>query len=225
MGAVLAAGHGRRLAAPGSKALVSVADRPLLAWTLEALQVAGVSEVVCVTNTDAAAGVKCLVRRYEGCRLLVRDTESALATFQIALAELGDQAFIAVTVDAFIPAKEVKAVADVVRTTAAPLVVGIGDATTRDARPLRVRTGGAGEVLEMGDLASTFPVTAGIYGGRSARLPQPMDGHNGWGLRDYLRWLVQSGLEVLSVSVKSAIDIDTPDDLALAEQVARRRMV
>jgi 2-C-methyl-D-erythritol 4-phosphate cytidylyltransferase len=98
---IVAAGRGERLGAPRAKALVELAGRPLVQWSIDALrQVDGIGEIVLALppGTEAPAGVRAVdggaarsdsVRRAlaaagEGDPVLVHDAARPLLTARLA---------------------------------------------------------------------------------------------------------------------------------------------
>jgi NDP-sugar pyrophosphorylase family protein len=74
-------------------------------------------------------------------------------------------------------------------------------------------------VTEVGG-SSGDAVTAGVYAvsqnARSIEPPLPLGR-----LRDFLAWLCASGHPMAAVSIPRVVDVDRPEDLRLAEELAR----
>src|SRR5262249_5014447 len=89
-----------------------------------------------------------------------------------------------------------------------------------DEKPLWVTTTRHGRVSVVGG-ASGNAVTAGIYVFpekiRSLGIPSGLGR-----LRDFLAWLSQSAEPIEPVEIEKVVDVDRPEDLAVAEELADR---
>jgi hypothetical protein len=87
-----------------------------------------------------------------------------------------------------------------------------------DEKPLRVAVASDGRVTTVGGDVGDL-VTAGIYlvpeRVRALRPPAELER-----LRDFLTWLVRTGAPVYGEVIERVVDVDRPDDIALAETLA-----
>jgi len=222
-GAVIAAGEGRRLRAGGlatPKPLVPVGGVPLLEAVLRNFRAAGIPSVVVVLNETHAGCADWARARFAGAdlRVLVRTTASSLESFRLVLDAAGPGRVLVSTVDAWCPPGEFARFAE--RAAARPADATVLGLTrlVADEAPLRARVDGAGRVTALGGDEGDL-VTAGLYlvPERVRALPPPP----GLGrLRDFLGWLVASGEPVYGELMGAVVDVDRPEDVALAEALA-----
>ncbi|SNS68340.1 2-C-methyl-D-erythritol 2,4-cyclodiphosphate synthase [Geodermatophilus pulveris] len=123
-GIVAAAGSGSRLGADRPKALVPLAGRPLVRWSVEALLAGGVAEVVVAVPADELAAFAAVLPA--DVRLVVGGT-SRTASVRAALAAVGDHADAVLVHDAARPLTPPGVVARVLAALAAgaPAVVPV----------------------------------------------------------------------------------------------------
>ncbi len=89
---IVAAGRGERLGAGGPKALVSVAGRPMLDWSVAALRgVAGVREIVVALPESHLSSVPAGVRAVAGGGVRSESVRAALAAASVAGDGAGDE--------------------------------------------------------------------------------------------------------------------------------------
>lgn len=223
-GGIIAAGTGSRLRAAGwatPKPLVPICGRPMLDHILENFRAATLTRLSIIFNEQGA----------EACRewlaenaadfdldIVTKTTPSSFASFRIIARRLaGDRAVIS-TVDAWIPGR---GFADFVAAAAAlppeAVVLGVTERVD-DEKPLWLtldETDGA--VRALGGSSGSH-VTAGLYVlPATPSFPENTDFAR---LRDYLRWLVDSGRPVHGVPIADVIDLDRVDDIAAAERAA-----
>jgi NDP-sugar pyrophosphorylase family protein len=232
-GGIIAAGHGDRLARAGlglPKPLVRVAGRTLIERTLDALRAAGVSRVACIVNEESGAVAAHCRERVTGLTLTFvhRTTPSSMESlFTLAplLYEPGSRdPFLVMSVDAIIASQAVRdfATAAVARSDAD----GVLALTTfvDDEKPVRVKCAADGRITALGSAAQTSAtVTAGFYvfrptifvemaAARAARFTA---------LRELLAHLVARGYRLYGERVPKCVDVDRPEDLAVAEAFVR----
>lgn len=234
---VLAAGLGERLRAGGvdtPKALVRVAGRPLLAHALAAVAEAGATEViVAVNDRDAEAAQASLAAAPHAIavRWLQRTTASSLETFsnlaRLLLDEGAKHALVAMVDGVFEPgaaARFARAAGRIARAESSAPEGLIGTTRRRDEdRPLRVLTDAGGTILAIGPGAEASPLaTAGLYllPERALRRGPELLAAGGGALRELLAAIVREGVVLGAVDLGDVVDVDRPDDLAAAEELA-----
>lgn len=219
-GGIIAAGEGRRLRDGGwlgSKAMASVAGRPLIAHALDRFRRAGIRRVTVIINESSPDCLDLLKGLDDSIDLdvIVRTTPSSFVSFQTVTDRLAPGPAVITTVDAILPEQDFRAFVE-----AAPALpgdaVGLGVTTyVDDESPLWVqleRPGG--RISHLGGSVGSH-VTAGLYVWPGQRPPQPPRSFDR--LRDYLRWLVEEGLPVHGLALPRVFDVDRPRDIAQAE--------
>ncbi len=220
---IIAAGEGSRFAKAGittHKPLIPVAGVPLIGHTLRRYKDAGIQKVVIIFNeneADCVDWVKAHFPRFE-LQIIVKSTASSFESFCRVGEALGPGRHLLSTVDS------ICSPADVLRM----LEKGSGEqeihlGITRfvhDEKPLwvdfdeashRIRTLGA----DKGNYA-----TAGFYNVPGTIFQSKPDFPVS-SLRVYLKWLVDQGFQVSGVPLSDVVDVDTPEDLELAEKLLK----
>jgi NDP-sugar pyrophosphorylase family protein len=223
-GAIIAAGEGRRLREAGwtvPKPLVPVAGVPLLASTIENFRAAGVESIVVIVNEQARECASWARSRFPGLdlRVIVETTGSSLESFRRVLSACGSGPRVLVsTVDAWCrPADFAAFAAAAMRRLESASVLGV-TSLVADENPLWVSLGPGGRVTALGEPRGDL-VTAGLYlVSDRVRTAEPPPGLPR--LRDYLAWLWRSGEPLYGEIVPNVVDVDRPDDVALAESLA-----
>jgi NDP-sugar pyrophosphorylase family protein len=221
-GAIIAAGEGARLRAAGlPKPLVPVAGEPLIAHVLENFSAAGVCSVSVIFNAaeeDCAAYVR---ERFPKLvqTILVRTTASSLESFQRILGISPPGRVLVSTVDAFCPRDEFIALVRAAEKIPDETTVLAVTPFVSDEKPLWVRCDPTGRVTQVGG-TSGDAVTAGIYvvapRVRDLRPPESLGR-----LREFLAWLCDQRHELHALSIPRVVDVDRPEDVRLAEEMAR----
>ena len=242
-GGVIAAGEGSRLKAVGvPKPLVTVAGEPLIAHVLGNFEAAGIASAAVIFN-EAGKAAATLVRERFGrlvSKIVVQSTHSSLESFREILSAAPAGRLLVSTVDAFCRREDF--VRFVRRAEERPSEATVLAVTrhVNDEKPLWVtlaagerRAGGAGgrsraeppeESARSGRVtvvggASGDAVTAGIYvfpeKVRTLGIPAGLGR-----LREFLAWLVKSDEPVEAVEIPKVVDVDRPEDLAEAEEMA-----
>jgi NDP-sugar pyrophosphorylase family protein len=222
-GAVIAAGEGARLRTLGvAKPLVPVAGEPLIAHVLGNFEAAGIASAAVIFN-ESLRDAETLVRERFGklvSTILVKTTRSSLESFREVLEVAPPGRLLVSTVDAFCPRPDfVKFVRRAEEIDGGTTVLGV-TGYVEDEKPLWVTTTRHGRVSVVGG-ASGDAVTAGIYvfPEKIRRLGIPA----GLGrLRDFLAWLSQSGQAIEAVEIDKVVDVDRPEDLIAAEELAAK---
>jgi NDP-sugar pyrophosphorylase family protein len=221
-GGIIAAGAGLRLRGFGvPKPLVPVAGEPLVAHVLRNFAAAGIASASVIFNADEEDCAAFVRERFgELVRtVVVRTTASSLESFQ-AILECGPPGRLLVsTVDAFCPREDFVAFVRAAEKEPEETTVLAATPFVADEKPLWVRWDSSRRVTRVGG-SSGDGVTAGIYvfasGVQDLRPPAGLER-----LRDFLAWLCASGHAMSAVSIPRVIDVDRPEDLRLAEEMAR----
>jgi hypothetical protein len=89
-----------------------------------------------------------------------------------------------------------------------------------DEKPLRAIVNTAGRITALGGEIGDV-VTAGMYAfpEHVRKLHPPEDIGR---LREFLSWLARSGETLLAFSIPAVVDVDRPEDIVLAEELAAR---
>jgi choline kinase len=222
---VLAAGHGARFKAAGvrtPKALVEVGGRALIDRTLDAFAGAGFDAVTAVVNDEAAPLVRShLALRAEApaCRIHVKTTASTLETFSTLLGlalEARAETFLLTTVDSVGAPGELDRFARAASSTSTPLVLGIAPAQENDDSPLRVELEESG----LARLGRGPYATIGFYAGRTEEVARRARAALAQGVPSLRAFLTPaSALSLVTgVLLGRTIDVDTPQDVAMAER-------
>ena len=223
-GAIIAAGHGRRLREAGwtvPKPLVPVAGVPLIEHAIGHFVAAGVTSLAIIVNEDAREMVGPVRRRFPALelRFVVKTTASSLESFREVTAGAEAEQTLVSTVDAWCPDPEFVRFVGVARSRGPQATVLGLTALVADERPLWAHVDADGRVRRLGGEPAPL-VTAGFY-----LVPRhvteiaapPSLGR----LREFLAWLVERGEPVYGVAVPGVVDVDRADDVALAETLAR----
>ena len=220
---ILAAGEGSRLARDGfsvPKPLVPVAGVPLVERAARNLLDAGASSLTVIFNEAEADCAAHLARVLPGADLTIflKTTGSSLESLGEVFARMPPGPALVSTVDAFCaPAAFAAFVAEARRRGGTVLAV---TPLVADEKPLWVKTGEDGRILELGG-ADGNCVTAGIYlFSEEVRSLRPLPDLPR--LRDFLRWLVIRGEALYGVPISEVVDVDRAEDVIMAEDLARR---
>jgi len=224
-GGIIAAGDGTRLRAGGytmPKALVPVGGVPLIEAAIRNFQAAGIETLVVIVNEQSRACVDWVRRRFPALDVdvIVKSTRSSLESFLEVGARLGAGPALVSTVDAWCrPADFARFVQAGVRRLPEGSVLGVTPLVA-DEKPLWATVDGSGRITRLGEGAGPM-VTAGFYllsaAARAATPPPGLDR-----LRDYLGWLAERQPLYAEV-IDTVVDVDRPDDVALAETLAPKQ--
>jgi NDP-sugar pyrophosphorylase family protein len=221
-GAIIAAGEGSRLREAGvAKPLVPIAGQPLVAHVLENFAAAGVRSISVIFNDDEKDCAAFVRERYRHLspRILVKTTASSLESFHRILAISPAGRVLVSTVDAFCPREEFVAFMRAAEETPPETTVLAVTPFVADEKPLWVRSDANGRVKHIGG-TSGDAVTAGIYVvAQNVRDIQPPSDLGR--LREFLSWLCAEGHPLRVLSISRVIDVDRPEDVRLAEEMAR----
>lgn len=226
-GGIIAAGSGSRLRQGGwtvPKPLVPIAGIPLLERVIGNFQAAGITSLVIIFNEEHRDCERWVRSRFPhlDLHIMVKTTASSLESFLEVSGHLGSDPALISTVDAWCEASDfVSFVRSAAQYPSDALVLGVTPFVD-DERPLWVQLDPTGRVTSLGGKSGNA-VTTGMYlvPPRIRRLSVP----DGMGrLREFLTWVVKEGLPVYAVSLQTVVDVDRPEDVALAEALESRTL-
>lgn len=224
-GGILAAGEGSRLRQAGwrmPKPLVPVAGVPLVEHVVGNFRAAGVRSLTVIFNEQEQPCADWLRSRFPDLdlRIIVKTTGSSLESFHEIARRLSGGRVLFSTVDAWCPRSDFEDFLRRAAQTPADATVLAVTPFVADERPLWVRLDVAGHVRELGATPAEM-VTAGMYlvPERVWRITPPEHLAR---LREFLAWLLERGESLCGVSIPTVVDVDRPEDVALAEELANR---
>ncbi len=223
--AIIAAGQGERLLAAGisePKPLVRVAGKPLVDHVLAAIEAAGIASIACVVNEESA-GIEdhCRQRWPQLSFAFVRRTTPNSMESLFTLAPLlEDERFLLLTVDAIFAPQTLHRFLEAAKSHPdADAILGV-TTFVDDEKPLWAKVADDGRIEALGDEAyGSGWITAGLY----VLAPSVFAEIEGsrrkqfGALRQFLGHLVASGYRVVAEPVGKSIDVDRPEDIAVAE--------
>ena len=223
VGGILAAGEGSRLLADGwtmSKPMVTVEGVPLIEHVIGNFLAAGIETIAVIFNENEKHCAAFVKARFPSAniRVLVKTTASSWESYREIAAMLPPERALLSTVDAFCLRGDF--LEFVRRASDAPPEQTILAVTpfVADEKPLWATVEESGRITALGGLSGNA-VTAGMYvfpeRVRSLK-PAPGIGR----LREYLGWLVDRGEPVQGLSIRTVVDVDRGEDVALAETLA-----
>ncbi|MFA5138516.1 MAG: HAD-IA family hydrolase [Elusimicrobiota bacterium] len=229
---IIAAGEGSRLRSSHPslpKPLVPVRGKPLAHWVAQGLASAGIRSCTMILNSSGQAVRESLSGAFPDIAwdFIVRDTGSSWESFRIVAQALAarSEAFLMSTVDALVPPEDIARFSREAflligrdRPCAALGLTGFVD----DEKPLWADMDPAGRITALGPMARRKEtVTSGLYAlTREAALSMPpVSAHSK--LREYWTALVRNGRPVRGVLLSKTVDVDRPEDVAVAEKQTR----
>ena len=157
-----------------------------------------------------------------GVRVVAKTTASSFESLRELLREgSGWERALVSTVDAWCPFQDfLRFIESALAHDPDATVLGVTPFVA-DEQPLWVTPDAAGQIRDLGGPSGRM-VTAGFYllPARLRRLSPPA-----WAtgrLRDFLGWLVHRGEPVYGVALDTAVDVDDPEDVQLAEALMAR---
>lgn len=212
---IVAAGSGTRLGRVEPKALVSLAGRPLLSWTLESFSGVAFARAVLTAPPDRVSEFE---RLAGGAYRVVPGGETRSASVRRGFAALApaedDVVCIHDAARPFVTSAEIEAVIAAARGTGAAIAVTAIVDTVK-----RVAEGRVAATLDRNTLAGAATPQAFRGGVLKQALASGQDATDEAGLCEAL------GLPVAAVPVsRLTFKITTPEDLEVAEAVARSRV-
>jgi NDP-sugar pyrophosphorylase family protein len=217
---VIAAGLGARLRADGlraSKPMAMVGGRPLIGHTLNRFRAAGITQVSVIINEQSDDVREWLEGNGVGLDLdlVVRTTPSSYASFSLIAARLTGSPALITTVDSILPVADFRRFARLAAGFPADaFVLGLTSFVDDDNPLWATLRESDRRIASLGGDRGTH-VTAGLYWLPAERPAEPATGFAR--LRDYLKWLVETGSSVYGVALPQVFDIDRARDVEAAE--------
>ena len=233
-GAIIAAGRGERLRSSTRddipKPLVKLGGETMLSRQARALLAAGASSVVAIINSETARIAReSALELPSSVRLVVRDTANSMETMLALGDALGPGWFIAATVDAVIPQKEMLRFVNESRRKIEECrdknVAGTL-AVTRwrgEGRPLFADVTENGLIARLGG-SQTSMVTAGLYFLSTRVFGLAADARRAGldALRRFLALIIERGMRLDAIEIEGSIDVDEAADLDAARRAIRK---
>jgi NDP-sugar pyrophosphorylase family protein len=231
---LIAAGLGERLRAHGitlPKPLVPVAGRPLIDYVLDAVATVGLRQVACIVNEECRGIESHCRNRWPQLAFdfIRRTTPSSMESLFTLRPLLEGERFVLLTVDAVFAPR----VLDRFLTTAdaradAQAVLALSTFVD-DEKPLYACLSTSGRITALGADAqprgaTDVPlVTAGFYLFDPTIFEEiAFARHSGFtALRQFLGHLLRRGYRVYGEQIGKTVDVDRPEDIAIAEAFVR----
>ncbi len=227
---ILAAGEGSRLRAGGwhlPKPLLPVGGAPLIGHVLQALVPLDVEAIVCIINTQGGAIADYAQRHYPALPLtfVQRDTASSFESFRVLCKHLHGSPFLVTTTDTiFAPTLLPTFLRAARRRTDIDMVLSL-TTFVDDEKPLHVCLDDQRRIIQLGEAAhGSDYVTSGLYycaPSISAACAKLSPAHTD-ALRKFLAWLLQRGYWLEGYLAPKMVDVDRPQDIAVAERFLRK---
>jgi len=222
---IIAAGEGSRFKKVGMtvhKPMIPVGGFPLIGHVLKNFQRADIKRVVIIFNESEGECVDWVKQNFSAlqCEFIVKSTRSSYESFWRVGQKLGAGRHLISTVDSLSSPQEVQKMMDCSsdsNESEKKVYLGVVS-TTDDEKPLWVKMNEQTKQIQtLGEKSGEF-VTAGFYnvpGSLFQRKP-PFKFSS---LREYLKWLVKSGVPVVGVPLSAVVDVDLPKDIPVAEEL------
>jgi NDP-sugar pyrophosphorylase family protein len=222
---IIAAGEGRRLKMDGltfSKPLIPIAGTPLIGHTLRQFLEIGVEHVAIIfneTQQECADWVRAHFAALE-LKILVKTTRSSFESFWRVGRALGPGRHLICTVDSICSPQDWQTMFASPADSDREVLLAV-TSFVHDEKPLWVATKPESlEIVNLGASGGKF-ATAGIYGVTAAIFER--DWEDGIpSLRAFLGQLLREGFPFRAVPLGDVIDVDTVEDINLAERFLSR---
>ncbi len=218
---IIAAGEGRRLKMEGlkvSKPLIPIAGTPLIGHTLRQFLEIGVDRVAIIFNESQEECVDWVRAHFTSLKLqiLVKTTRSSFESFWRIGRALGPGRHLISTVDSICSTTDWRTMFGSEVDSERDILLGV-TSFVHDEKPLWVRTEPESlRIVSLGGPHERF-ATAGIYGVGDAIFEREWE--NGISsLRVFLGRLLREGFPLRAVPLGDVIDVDTVEDINLAER-------
>lgn len=199
------------------KPLVPIAGVPLIESGIANFVAAGVEPLVILVNEHARDCVEHVRSRFPALAVefIVKTTGSSLDSFFEVARHPAPGRLLIATVDAVCRADDFGRFIAAAALRPSQAVVLAVTPFVADENPVWVNLDAHGLVYALGGGAGTF-VTAGFYlvPERIRRMARPLALPR---LRDFLGWLVAQGEPVYAEVIDTVVDVDRPEDIAMAE--------
>jgi NDP-sugar pyrophosphorylase family protein len=218
---IIAAGEGSRLKMDGltlSKPLIPIAGTPLIGHTLRQFLEIGVERVAIIFNEAQQECVDWVRAHFPSLELevLVKTTRSSFESFWRVGRALGPGRHLICTVDSICSPADWQAMCASAIHSDRDVLLGV-TAFVHDEKPLWVgMEPGSLKIVNLGDRRERF-ATAGIYGVGGAIFEREWESGI-LSLREFLGQLLQEGFPMRAVPLGDVIDVDTIEDIKLAER-------
>ena len=222
---IIAAGEGRRLKMDGlafSKPLIPIAGTPLIGHTLQQLLEIGVERVAIIfneTQQECADWVRAHFPSLD-LEILVKTTRSSFESFWRVGRALGPGRHLICTVDSICSPEDWRTMSASAADSEREVLLAV-TSFVHDEKPLWVAT--KPESLTIVNLGAPFGkfATAGIYGVTEAVFEKERE-EGISSLRAFLGQLLREGFPFRAVPLGDVIDVDTVEDIKLAERFLSR---
>ena len=226
---ILAAGEGSRLRAGGfhmPKPLLPIAGVPLIGRLLRAVQQLTPEEIVCIINSHGSSVADYVRQHYPTLPLtfVQQDTASSYESFTVLCEHLRDSPFLVTTVDSVFPPAFLPQFVAVARQQPGMDMMLTLTTFIDDEKPLHVRLDAHQRIIEIGEAArGSAYVTSGFYycAPRVRAACASLAPTRVSALREFLGWLQQQGYWLQGYLAPKMVDVDRPQDIAVAEQFVR----
>ena len=225
---IFAAGLGTRLAKefPGvCKPMTPILGKPLIDWTVQLLTSAGFESITILLNSKGKQAKDYLKKTFpdENFIFIVKDTASSYESFRLLSQTLSCVAenFILSAVDSFYKPNILKNLANFNKDKFDAVLTVTND--IRDEKPLWADVNEEGKITAMGDWSKNKKyATSGLYlitKKLAEEMPNPQYFK---ALRYYLSEITLTGKKIISFNAKQSVDIDTKEDISLAENFLKK---
>ncbi|MFZ0709549.1 MAG: NTP transferase domain-containing protein [Terrimicrobiaceae bacterium] len=218
---ILAAGEGSRLKLSGlevHKPLVPIAGFPLIGHTLRQILNAGIRRAVIIFN-EAEQECADWVRTHFpelAFEILVKSTKSSFESFWRVGRALGPGRHLICTVDSICSPADWRKMITSTAGSAHEILLGV-TSFVHDEKPLWVGTDpGSLRIVEIGGSVGKY-ATAGFYNVSDAIFDRELKDDIS-SLRVFLKELLHEGFPTRAIPLADVIDVDTAEDIDLAER-------
>src|SRR3989344_578273 len=228
---LLAAGDGRRLQQVlkgNPKPLLKVGGKSLLEHQLRNLQILGVNSLIVVTKPSFKNQIKRVVTSYPlRCKIIVKNTKNGFESLLLSSKELKGKKFVLLTIDSIYKPGDLKKFRIKLSNNqkAESFLVGV-TSLNQDTKPTFVLLDDNEKIVNIGRTYNTSSlITAGIYICPSDFFTYveqaKKTGINS--LSEYLDFYVTHSKHGNLYLFAKTVDVDTPKDINLAEDLLRSR--
>lgn len=228
---IFAAGLGTRFAKshPGIiKPMIPVSGRPLIEWTVKLLSSTGFENFTILLNSKGKPAKEHLKKVFPDKKFvfIIKDTASSYESFSLVSRMLAqtEYSFVLSTVDSLYRQDTLKKITNFAGENF-DAVLSLTD-DIRDEKPLWADIDDKKRITAMGSWAVVKKyATSGLYL-ITKKLADAMPPAKQFkALREYLTELVLSDKKIFSVLSGKSVDMDTPEDIALAEKFIKENLI